>query len=260
MTEQAPRASDQEITDTLLYIHEQAENVVPIGERIGDSSVYLVTKNLWSMDIRENCRFTVLEKHLEIRKPLDSSIDDPLGMKIPLHLDLPKGRHGDFILSIVPEGCRFFESNDYADPDNLSRRGLLRLFGAKDVQELWLAIKQRTDEKDVRKETTREITFYSRDTSRRKLYTSDKSTNGFVTSIFSSVNYRESTGEDIHLEGAIDMAWADGRQVLDSYTFSDGTTDSECALSKAKLLDIGSTVLSILEEHGTRDRENVSIA
>jgi hypothetical protein len=92
------------------------------------------------------------------------------------------------------------------------------------------------------------------------LYTSDKSTNGFVTSIFSSVNYRESTGEDIHLEGAIDMAWADGRQVLDSYTFSDGTTDSECALSKAKLLDIGSTVLSILEEHGTRDRENVSIA
>lgn len=259
MTEQAPLASGQEIMDTLMYIHEEAENIVPINEMVGDNLVYLATTSLWSMNIQEDCRLTVQERHLRIRKPLDSSIEDPMYMKIPLHLDLPKGRHGDFTLSIVLEGCRF-ESSDYTEPGNLSQRGLLKLFGARDAQELWLAIKQHANGEDVKKETTREITLYSRDSSQRKLYTYDKSVNGFVTSIFSSVNYKESTGEDVHLEGAVDLAWADGRQVLDSYTFSDGTTDSECALSRAKLLDIGSTVLSILERHETKNRGNVSIA
>lgn len=250
MAEQASRASEQEITDTLLYIHEEAANVVPVDERLYGGSAYSETKNLWSMDVQKNCRLTVLERHLRIRKSLDSPLEDPLGMITPLHLDLPEGRHGDFTLGMNREGCYFLADNSRTyGPEALSYRGLLGILGVKDTQELWLAIKQRTEEEEVRKETTREITLYSQDLPECKLYTYDKSVNGFVTSIFSSLDCKGSADEKVHLEGTVDLAWADGRRVLDGYTFSDSMTGGECTLSRAKLLDLGSTVLSILDEY-----------
>ncbi|HSD56365.1 MAG TPA: hypothetical protein VLA92_04400 [Candidatus Saccharimonadales bacterium] len=251
MAEQASRASNEQIVSSLMYIHEEVVQAALIPEMLfGGRLVSRTTDNVWSMDIREGCRLSIKDKHLQTYQQLDTELQDPDSMKVRIHLDLPAGREGNFTIGVNDGNCHFID-DDYLGPETLSRQGLFGLLGVRDERQMWNDLKRRARKEGVRKETAREVRYISPDASWPMIRTRETSVNGVVTAVYTHFRVGQSISGAIDFEGAVDLARADGRQTLEGYTFTEGVPPkcNERAPTVAQLATIGGMTLSLLNKH-----------
>lgn len=248
MAEQIQQATDEEIVDTLMHIYDEVAEVVQDVPDVRRMTMGAISRNLWSMDVTEQCRLTVEERHNNRSLPIDGPMQDPYGMKVSIHLDLPEDRQANFVIGL-PRG-------DAGDPyfidevfsEGLSRDIFLRLLGVEDVKHLWTNLKHRSAEPGVRKDATREIIFWPFDRSGAKLYTHSTATNGVPTS--ASVRLDSEVAD---FGGTVDLAWSNGVRTLKDCEYRDKRlqADSESGITQASLSKIGDIALSIIIDHIT---------
>src|SRR4051812_28243703 len=100
MSEQMPQASEQQIVDTVMSIHHEAAEAVKGEIDTRKIAVGAVTQNIWSMDIGHGGHLSFEERHINVRLPTDAPVQDSYFTKLPIYVDLPDERQGDFTIVV----------------------------------------------------------------------------------------------------------------------------------------------------------------